>query len=48
VIAFDYDGFFEPLKTLLEHYISAGMMDTGTLELLHLPRTAEEVAALLK
>ena len=48
VIAFDYDGFFEPLKALLEHYVSAGMMDTGTLELLHFPRTAEEVAALLK
>jgi hypothetical protein len=48
VIAFDYDGFFEPLKALLEHYISAGMMDRDTMELLHFPRTAEEVAALLK
>lgn len=48
VIAFDYDGFYEPLKALLGHYVSANMLDQDSLSLIHFPKTAEEVAALLR
>ena len=48
VIAFDFDGFYEPLKALLEHYVSNNMLDAGSLSLLHFPKTAGELAELLK
>lgn len=48
VIAFDYDGFYEPLKALLDHYVSTNMLDAASRSLIHFPKTVEEVTELLK
>ena len=30
IAVLDHDGFYEPLKALLDHYVAAGMMTPGT------------------
>ncbi len=48
IIAFDFEGFFKPLKDLLDHYVACRMLDPESLSLIHFPKTAEEVAELLR
>ena len=48
VIAFNFDGFYDPLKALLDHYVSLGMLDTASRELILFPQTVDELVGLLK
>ena len=48
VIALDLDGFYEPFKRMLDHYVQTDMMPAKDLEMIHFPRTVEELAALFK
>lgn len=48
VIALDIDGFYEPLKALLDHYVTTGMLDSRSRGLIAFPRTVEELAVLLR
>ena len=48
VIALNIDGFYEPLKALLDHYVTTGMMTPEDRELMLFPQTVEELIALLK
>ncbi len=47
IVAMDIDGFYEPLKALLNHFLETGMVDAHTLTLISFPKTAEEFAALI-
>ena len=47
VFALNLDGFYDPLEVLLDHYISTGMLDAGSRELIKFPRTVEELAGYL-
>ena len=47
IFALNLDGFYEPLGTLLDHYVSTGMLDAGSRELVKFPRTVEELVGLL-
>ena len=48
VIAFNMDGFYEPLKALLDHYVATGMLDGPSRELVTFPETVGELADILK
>ena len=37
VIAFNYNGFWEPLKALLDHFVQTGMLDAASRELIFFP-----------
>ena len=48
VMALNVDGFFEPLKALLDHYVATGMMTPEDRELMKFPTSVDELIALLK
>lgn len=48
VLAFNLDGFFNPLISLLDHYVATGMLDRESRELIRFPETVEELVSLLK
>ena len=48
VIALNIDGFYEPLKALLDHYVKYNMMEPADRELMLFPNTVEELITLLK
>ena len=48
VIALNLDGYYEPLKTLLDHYVKNHMMEPDDRDLMKFPTTVEELIALLK
>ena len=48
VFALNLDGFYNPLKALLDHYVNTGMMDPQDRELLKFPDTVEELISYLK
>jgi hypothetical protein len=48
VLAFNLDGFFNPLISLLDHYVATGMLDRESRELIRFPETVEELVRLLK
>jgi len=48
VFAFNLDGFFNPLIALLDHYVTTGMLDPESRELIRFPETVEELVRLLK
>ena len=48
VIALNLQGFYEPLKALLDHYVATGMLDSRSRELICFPETVEELVELLK
>ena len=48
VIAFNLDGFYDPLKALLDHYVSMGMLDAESRDLILFPETVDELIGLLK
>lgn len=45
LFALDVDGFYEPLKQLLDHYVRTGMMTAAERELIAFPKTVEELMA---
>ena len=48
VVAVNFEGFYEPLKALLDHYVATGMLDARSREMIHFPATLEEFAACIK
>ena len=48
VIAFNLDGFYDPLKALLDHYVTTGMMDVHSRGLIAFPETVGELVDMLK
>ena len=47
VYALNLDGFYEPLKALLDHYVATGMMARADADLVRFPRTVAELLALI-
>lgn len=47
VVALDIDGFYEPVKAILNHFLDKGMVDEHTLTLIAFPKTVEEFAGLI-
>lgn len=47
IIVMNYDGFYEPFKALLQHYIDIKMLEPGFLEKISFPRTIEEFKELI-
>ena len=47
VIAYNFEGFYNPLKDLLDHYGATGMMARADRELLSFPETIDGLKALL-
>ena len=45
VVAFNFEGFFEPLKALLDHYVETGMLDKPSRRLISFPETPEDFLA---
>ena len=39
ILALNLDGFYEPLKALLDHYVRTGMLDARSRELIGFPDT---------
>jgi hypothetical protein len=48
VIALNLDGYYEPLKALLDHYVKHKMMEPQDRDLMKFPTSVEELIALLK
>ena len=48
VFALNVDGFFDPFKALLDHYVATGMLEPRDRELLVFADTVEELADYLK
>ena len=48
IIALNIDGYYEPLKTLLDHYVANHMMEPEDRVLMKFPNTVEELIAILK
>ena len=48
VLALNVDGFFDPFKALLDHYVATGMMDARDRALMVFADTPEELAEYLK
>lgn len=48
VLALNLDGYYEPLKALLDHYVAYGMMEPQDRELMQFPTTVEELIAFFK
>ena len=48
VYALNVDGFFDPFKALLDHYVATGMLDPRDRALLVFADTPEELAEYLK
>lgn len=43
IIALNIDGFYEPLKEMLQHFLQTGMVGADTLALIEFPTTAREL-----
>ena len=48
IFALNLDGFYEPLKSLLEHYVETGMLDPRHRNLIEFPDTVAELVERLK
>ena len=48
VIAMNVGGFYDPLESLLDHYVLTGMLDQQSRLLIDFPSSVEELAELLK
>lgn len=47
VIAFNYKGFYDGLKHMLDHFVETKMLDERTRNLIFFPETAQELSDLL-
>lgn len=43
IMVLDHNGFYAPLRSLLEHYVSEGMLSEETMAKLYFARTADEL-----
>ena len=43
IMAFDLDGFYQPLRNLLDHYVATGMMTQEDRNIISFPKTVEEL-----
>ncbi len=41
--ALNLDGFYNPLKVLLDHFVETGMTERHDVDLIHFPETVEEL-----
>lgn len=48
IVAFNFEGFYEPLKALLDHYVGTGMLDKPSRRLIYFPETLEEFLAIVQ
>lgn len=48
VVVLNFEGFYEPLKDLLDHYVATGMLDAPSRELISFPETIDEFIACIK
>ena len=48
IVAFNFEGFYEPLKALLDHYVQTGMLDKPSRMLISFPETLEEFLAIVQ
>ena len=48
IVAFNFEGFYEPLKALLDHYVQTGMLDKPSRRLISFPETHEEFLAIVQ
>lgn len=48
IMVLDHNGFYQPLKALLEHYVNCGMLCPETMAKLHFAKDAEELLNLLE
>ena len=47
IAAVNVDGFYDPLKALLDHYVATNMLEPADRALISFPSTVEEFEALL-
>ena len=43
IVALNVDGFYEPFKALLDHYVATGMLDEASRALISFPATVGEM-----
>ena len=48
IMVLDHKGFYQPLKSLLEHYVTSGMLSDDTMSKLHFAQSTEELLDLLE
>lgn len=48
IMVLDHKGFYQPLKSLLDHYVCCGMLSEETMAKLHFAQNAEELLDLLE
>ena len=48
IVAFNFEGFYEPLKALLDHYVGTGMLDKPSRTLISFPETLDEFLAIVQ
>lgn len=47
VTALNYEGFYDPLKVLLDHFVTTGMMEQKDRDIISFPETIEEFKSVL-
>lgn len=48
ILVLDYEGFYEPLKALLQHYVETGMLSEETMACIRFAQTPDELLDMLK
>lgn len=48
IYVLDYEGFYEPLRQLLQHYVRTGMMTQETMDAVKFAATPEELLEMLQ
>ena len=48
VVAFNFEGFYEPLKALLYHDVDTGMLDARSRDMISFPETVAEFIACIE
>jgi predicted Rossmann-fold nucleotide-binding protein len=44
----DHEGFYEPLKALLQHYVDTKMMSRATFDMVRFAQTPDELLDMLE
>ena len=48
ICVLDYDGFYQPLKQLLDHYVETGMLCKDTMDKIKFAKTSDELLDMLE
>lgn len=48
IFVLDHEGFYEPLRCLLEHYVTTGMMSRETMDMMCFAETPEQILEMLE